>query len=130
MNPKSLLPALLALLVGAAGGWWAARRETPGATSGAASSPSAAAGAPESARPPDRRTISQAPDDLAERLRELLAQPANRRGRRLGEILAGLDSTLTPAHLETARRLLPRELFVQFRWMLVERWAEEEPLAV
>ncbi|MBL9174403.1 MAG: hypothetical protein JNL10_12765, partial [Verrucomicrobiales bacterium] len=130
MNPRILTLALVCLVAGAAGGWMAARNPAAPSSPAATTASHPAPAATDAATPRRSAPGPSSNADLAERLRTLMAQPPNRRWRALGELVVTLDTAQTAANLEIARRILPREQYFQFRWQLVERWAENDPMAV
>ena len=127
-----LLTSVLTVTLGFAGGWIVGRGNRTRAPQESIHDTQAAT-EPQSAKTtlPAFAAADSAGSDLAEQLRAALKLPQNqRRWRLLNRIALGLDVRQTPTHLDIARQVLPRDQYYNFRWMLVERWAESEPATV
>jgi len=125
---------IAALVAVAAGGYLAGRNTTPSRTQTSASTNVVAASHQKDlpSRPVADQTspASFQPDDLAAQLRKLNSVSWRKRWEQARDIARSISPKDASNALAMAEKILSRQEWYNFRYQVLQKWAEAEPLAV
>ncbi len=125
---------IAALVAGAAGGYLAGRNTTPNRTQ-TSSSTNVVAASHQKGRPV-RPVADQAdpapfqPDDLAAQLRKLSSVSWRKRWEAARDLARSISPKDASNALAMAEKILPRQEWYNFRYQVLQKWAEADPAAV